>query len=164
MKKLLLLLSVLLFQTVFVFAQGSKEEEFAKAFFEIVKKGDKKALTEKLLLKESDFELYNQSQTKLGSTKTLTKDEFIKLVKDKNERIVRDFDDMRAHAVKNKIGFDRSVYTSFKLVAAPNAEVPAGYYKLLFTFENTFTIKILYEAAPLGEELKLYNLQNTVSL
>lgn len=164
MKKLLLLLSVLLFQTVFVFGQGSKEEEFAKAFFEIVKKGDKKVLTEKLLLKESDFELYNQSQTKLGNPKVLTKDEFSKMVKDKNDRILRDFDDMRAHAVKSKIGFDRSVYTSFKVVSAPNADVPAGYYKLLFTFENTFTIKILYEACPLGEELKLYNLQNTVSM
>lgn len=164
MKKLLLLVSVILFQTVFVFGQTPKEEEFAKAFFEIVKKGDKKVLTEKLLLKESDFELFNQSQAKLGNPKTWTKDEFSKMVKDKNDRILRDFDDMRAHAVKSKIGFDRSVYTSFKVVSAPNADVPAGYYKLLFTFENTFTIKILYEACPLGEELKLYNLQNTVSM
>jgi hypothetical protein len=164
MKKLLLLLYVLIFQTFFVFAQGTKEEEFAKAFFEIVKKGDKKVLTEKLLLKESDLELFNQSQTKLGNPKVYTKDDFAKFVKDKNDRILRDFDEMRSHAVKNKIGFDRSVYTSFKLVAAPNADVPAGYYKLLFTFEETFTIKILYEACPLGEELKLYNLQNTVSM
>jgi hypothetical protein len=164
MKKLLLLTSVLLFQTIFVFGQTPKEEEFAKAFFEIVKKGDKKELTEKMLLKESDFELYNQSQTKLGNPKVLTKDEYIKMMTDKNGRILRDFDDMRAHAVKSKIGFDRSVYTSFKVVSAPNADVPAGYYKLLFTFENTFTIKILYEACPLGEELKLYNLQNTVSM
>jgi hypothetical protein len=164
MKKLLLLLSALLLQTVFVFAQSAKEEEFAKAFFEIIKKGDKKELTEKLLLKESDFELYNQSQTKLGNPKVLTKDEYVKMMTDKNGRILRDFDEMRAHTIKTKIVFDRSVYTSFKLVAPPNADLPTGYYKLFFTFENTFTIKLLYEACPLGEELKLYNVQNTINV
>ena len=163
MKKLLLVFAVTLVQTVFVFAQGSKEEEFAKAFFEIIKKGDKKELTEKLLLKESDFEVFNQSQAKLGNPKVLTKDDYVKMVTDKNGRILRDFDDMRAHAAKSKIGLDKSAYSSFKVVAAPNADVPAGYFKLYFIFENTFTIKVLYEACPLGEELKLYNLQNTVS-
>lgn len=163
MKKIILFFCLLVSQVFLVSAQ-SKEEDFAKALFEVIKKGDKKVLTEKFLLKETDFELFNQSQKSIGSAKVLTKDEFLKLVKEKNDRILRDFDDMRAHAVKNKIVFDKSAYSSFKVVAAPNADVPAGYYKLYFVYENTFTIKVLYEACPLGEELRLYNLQNTVSL
>jgi len=163
MKKLLLV-ACILFSQIFLVSAQSKEEDFAKAFFELVKKGDKKNLADKWMLKESDLELYNQSQSKLGNTKVMTKDEFSKFVKDKNDRILRNFDEMRAHAIKGKINFENSVYTSLKKVADANSDVPASYFKLLFTFQETFTIKILYEACPLGEELRLFNVQNAVTM
>lgn len=145
-------------------AQALKEEEFVKSFFEILKKGDKKELADKILFKESDLEAYNANLKALGSTKEFSKDEFAKFIDDKNRKVIREFDDLIKHATTSKITWPDTKFFSYRKIADPTAEVNAGYYKIVFKVHETYTFKIQLEAAPVGEGLRMFNLMETVTM
>ncbi len=166
MKKILTVFSFLLIQIGVCNAQvaNEKEDAFVKAFFEVLKKGDKKLLVEKFLLKESDLEVYNQSRAAVGSKVVLTKDEFAKLVEDRNSKITRGFEELRTSAAKAKVTFENTEFKSYKKFEDASAEVPAGYYKMMFILHEQYVFKVQFEASPLGDDFKLYNIMNTVSM
>ncbi len=157
-------LSFLLFATVGVSqAQAPKEEELMRSFFDSWKNNDKKSLTN-VLLKESDLDAYNASQKALGSTKVMSKGDFEKFVDEKNKKILREFDELRKSAGESKITFPDTKYSSYKKMDEPNAEVPAGFYKLYFRFHDTYTFKIQLECVPVGDGFRLFNLLEDVSM
>jgi len=165
MKKIISSVIVLLVMAAGVCnAQASKEEDFMKAFFEALKNNDKKTLKESLMLKESDLDAYNESQKNIGSTKVFTKGDFEKFVAEKNDKISREFDALYKNALNSKITFENTKFGSYRKIADPAADVPAGYYRIVFKFHDVYSFKMQLECVPVGDGLRLYNVLDTVTM
>ena len=164
MKRALSLLTVSLLQISICYSQASKEEAFMRAFFEVVQKSDKKALVDKFCLKESDVDVYNESQKKIGSTKVISKEEFAKFVDEKNKKIIRDFEELLKHAVTSKIDFEYTSFASYKRILAANAEIPSSYYIITFNYHDLYTFKMKLECCPLGDDIKLFNVIHKLTM
>jgi hypothetical protein len=163
MKKVVLFIATSFFLVHFTMAQNVAEEEFVKKVYEALQKGNKKEILEKLALQVGDYEVYTEGQKALGG-KTMTKEEFTKVIEDKTFRISRNYDELLRNASLNKVKMSESVFASYKKVSDANTEHPAGLYKIFCQLYGTYKIRMNIELCPFGNSFKLFYLEERMNV